>query len=84
MKIEIDFDADQVSEIVRQDLIDYYYIAAEMEDDDELNNAFIKVIDYYSNREQFQEFLNAIRKNNSEIEQSSRCSTFKTKGRYDL
>lgn len=84
MKIEIDFDADQVSEIVRQDLIDYYYIAAEMEDDDELNDAFIKVIDYYSNREQFQEFLNTIRKCHSEVKLPSGPHTFKTEGRYDI
>lgn len=54
MKIEIDIDLDQFDALVRRNLIESYY--ASDEGNPEIRNALIKVIDYYSNREQFEEF----------------------------
>lgn len=59
MKIEIDVDSDQCDELVRNILIDSYKVADDW-GDDEIKDALIKVIDYFSNREQFEKFKNEV------------------------
>ncbi len=82
MKIEIDIDLDQFDELVRRNLIDSYY--ASDEDKPEIRNALIKVIDYYSNREQFEEFLNSFAHQCLGAELASGPYTFKTEDRYNI
>ena len=54
MKIELELNDDQISEIVRADLIESYDAA---QGDIEICEALQKVIEYYSTPVQFQEFL---------------------------
>lgn len=60
MKMEIELSDIQINDVVRDDLIESYKILVEgsvlFETDNELVEALDKVIEYYSNKDQFEEF----------------------------
>lgn len=64
MKIEIELDEGQLDELVRQSLIDSYNMAKNFGGVDyEFTQALIKVIEYYSDFDEYQEFQRSINSN---------------------
>lgn len=59
MKIEIDVDNEWAAELTRLNLIESYKCAERSSPDDIIKSLMV-VIDYYSNQDQYKEFLESI------------------------